>query len=617
MAQEYRDGVREAKAQRELEIVADMKGKKCFCKNISSKGKTEKNVDSQLRLAGNLVAKNMDKAQEKTDVEGTLFVYTRSASPRHGFTIMNRLSMENRTEPITKDLDFQLQDPFLLYRNARLSIYGIWFYDKEECQRIAELMKNLTQQEQFKAQQGTGTGVSPMIMNSANNKEVDILRMLTKAKDEYTKCKTCSEPKQITSSSAIYNNPNLIKPIPVKPSENQHQRISQQGKSVDPEPQHLSLTALFGKQEKTDVSEPLNKQHQENLPVRQGVVRSLSYEEPSRHSPSAEKQLCPAIQKLMVRGTDLHPLAEFPENRLCENGSIHPVGETFTGLFQPVTSHGITTSHVVQDTAGTQSLLQKLQSQSGSVTKMDPSATGSVNSTATVFSRTPAVGAPATVNNMSQPPLVYFNGSLPGQTLESQTLSKEQSKLPRQPLSLSGNQAANSGVISPQELLKKLQIVQQEQQLHVSSRPTLAAKFPVVAQNTNTLKPLDSWIEKAPGTEKQSALFQVISPQRIPATVTPTLLMSPMVFTQSTPAPPKANESGRLAATNQEPSASSASLLLPLQTPESSMVNSSSMTKMQLQETLLHLIQNDDNFLNIIYEAYLFSVRKAAMKKSM
>uniref|UniRef100_A0A6I8P6R6 5'-(N(7)-methylguanosine 5'-triphospho)-[mRNA] hydrolase n=1 Tax=Ornithorhynchus anatinus TaxID=9258 RepID=A0A6I8P6R6_ORNAN len=66
---------------------------------------------------------------EKTDVEGTLFVYTRSASPKHGFTIMNRLSMENRTEPITKDLDFQLQDPFLLYRNARrekLFLFGPW-----------------------------------------------------------------------------------------------------------------------------------------------------------------------------------------------------------------------------------------------------------------------------------------------------------------------------------------------------------------------------------------------------------------------------------------------------------------------------------------------------------
>ncbi|NWT60118.1 DCP1B enzyme, partial [Erythrocercus mccallii] len=553
---------------------------------------------------------------EKTDVEGTLFVYTRSASPRHGFTIMNRLSMENRTEPITKDLDFQLQDPFLLYRNARLSIYGIWFYDKEECQRIAELMKNLTQQEQFKAQQGTGAGVSPMIVNSANNKEVDILRMLTKAKDEYTKCKTCSEPKQITSSSAIYNNPNLIKPIPVKPSENQHQQISQQSKSVDPEPQHLSLTALFGKQDKADVSEALSKQQQqqqEKVPGRQGVVRSLSYEEPSRHSPGAEKQLCPAIQKLMVRGTELQPLAEFPERSpLCENGTMPSVGETFPGLFQPVPSPGVAAAHGAQDAAGAQSLLQKLQSHSGSVAKMDPSAAGAVNSTAPVFSRTPApVGAP--VSNISQPPLVYFNGSLPGQTLEPQVLGKEQSKLPRQPLPLSGNQAANSGVISPQELLKKLQIVQQEQQLHVSSRPTLAAKFPVVTQNTNSLKPLDSWIEKAPGTEKQSTLFQVMSPQPVPATVSPTLLMSPMVFTQPTPAAPKGAESGRLAAPN--PEGSSASLLLPLPAPEAALANSPSISKLQLQETLLHLIQNDDNFLNIIYEAYLFSVRKAAMKK--
>ncbi|XP_024066258.2 mRNA-decapping enzyme 1B isoform X1 [Terrapene carolina triunguis] len=559
---------------------------------------------------------------EKTDVEGTLFVYTRSASPRHGFTIMNRLSMENRTEPITKDLDFQLQDPFLLYRNARLSIYGIWFYDKEECQRIAELMKNLTQQEQFKARQGAGAGASPMIQSSGDSKEVDILRMLTKAKDEYTKCKTCSEPKQMTSSSAIYDNPNLIKPIPVKPSETQHQQIPQQGKNMDSEPQHLSLTALFGKQENPtiyqDVPEQSQKKHQLNLSVRQRVVRSLSYEEPSGHSPSAEKQLCPAIQKLMVRGTDLHPLSELPENRLCENGNVRSVGEVFTGLFQPVTSHGVVTSHPAQDTTGTQSLLQKLQGQSGSVTKMDPSATGTVSSTASIFSRTSAATASAAqINNMTQPHLVYFNGSLPAQTLEPQTVGKEQSKLPRQPLSLSGNQSTSSGVISPQELLKKLQIVQQEQQLHVSSRPTLAAKFPVVTQNTNTLKPLDAWIDKTSGAQKQSPLFQVISPQRIPATVTPALLMSPMLFTQSTPAPPKASESGCLPPANQESASNSASLLLPMQNPEPSVVNSNSLTKMQLQETLLHLIQNDDNFLNIIYEAYLFSVRKAAIKKSM
>ena len=32
---------------------------------------------------------------------------------------MNRLSTENLVEPITKDLEIQLQAPFLLYKNAK------------------------------------------------------------------------------------------------------------------------------------------------------------------------------------------------------------------------------------------------------------------------------------------------------------------------------------------------------------------------------------------------------------------------------------------------------------------------------------------------------------------
>uniref|UniRef100_A0A5F8GPM4 5'-(N(7)-methylguanosine 5'-triphospho)-[mRNA] hydrolase n=1 Tax=Monodelphis domestica TaxID=13616 RepID=A0A5F8GPM4_MONDO len=499
---------------------------------------------------------------EKTDVEGTLFVYTRSASPKHGFTIMNRLSMENRTEPITKDLDFQLQDPFLLYRNARLSIYGIWFYDKDECQRIAELMKTLTQYEQLKARQGARAGISPMILNSGEGKEVDILRMLTKAKDEYTK-------------------------------------------NLDPEPQHLSLTALFGKPDKATYQEITEhksqllpstppQQHQEKPPIRQGVVRSLSYEEPKRNSPTPEKQLCPAIQKLMVRGTDLHPVSELPETRFCENGSVHPIGEIFTGLFQPVTPHSIGTSHRVQSASGAQSLLEKLQGTPGSVSKLDSTTTVPASSTAPIFSRTSTPAAPTTqIKNMDQPQLVYFNGSLPPQTLEPQTLRKEEPKVSRQTIPIPSNQTSNSGVISPQELLKKLQIVQQEQQLHASSRPALAAKFPVVTQNPRPLKPLESWIDKTSNAEKQTPLFQVISPQRIPATVAPSLLMSPMVFTQPTPPSPKVTESGLLPLGNKEPSAAAPSLLLPIQNPEASVINNNLLTKLQLQETLLHLIQGE------------------------
>ncbi|XP_007935218.1 mRNA-decapping enzyme 1B [Orycteropus afer afer] len=563
---------------------------------------------------------------EKTDVEGTLFVYTRSASPKHGFTIMNRLSMENRTEPITKDLDFQLQDPFLLYRNARLSIYGIWFYDKEECQRIAELMKNLTQYEQLKAHQGTAAGTSPMILNSGEGKEVDILRMLTKAKDEYTKCKTCSEPKQITSSSAIYDNPNLIKPIPVKPSESQQQRIPQPSQTLDPEPQHLSLTALFGKQDKAPCQEtvtpPQNfyeqQQQQEKLPVRQGVVRSLSYEETKRHSPPLEKQLCPAIQKLMVRNMDLHPLSELPENRPCENGSPHSAGKVFTGLIQPASPHNTGTSHRVQSASRTQNLLEKLQSAPGRRVLQSASTPAPVNSTIPNFSRTLTAATPAAPRKgLVQPQLLYFNGSLPPEMLGHQASAKEQSAFPRPALPLSCTQTSSCGVVSPQELLRKLQIVQQEQQLHTPSRPTLAAKFPVVAQSSRTVKPVESWIDRTSSTERQAPLFQVISPQRIPATVTPSLLMSPMVFTQSTSAPSKERDSGLLSLGSQEPTAAATSLFLPLQNPEPSVITSSPPTKLQLQEALLYLIQNDDNFLNIIYEAYLFSMTQAAMKKTM
>ncbi|XP_008565935.1 PREDICTED: mRNA-decapping enzyme 1B isoform X1 [Galeopterus variegatus] len=562
---------------------------------------------------------------EKTDVEGTLFVYTRSASPKHGFTIMNRLSMENRTEPITKDLDFQLQDPFLLYRNARLSIYGIWFYDKEECQRIAELMKNLTQYEQLKAHQGAGAGMSPMILNSGEGKEVDILRMLTKAKDEYTKCKTCSEPKQITSSSAIYDNPNLIKPIPVKPSENQQRRTPQPSQVLDPEPQHLSLTALFGKQGKATCQETVeppqtlhHQQQPEKLPIRHGVVRSLSYEEPRKQSPPLEKQLCPAIQKLMVRNADLHPVSELPEHRPCENGNTHSSGEVFTRPVQPGSPHMIGTSHGVRSASKAQNLLEKLQSTPGAVNKYDPSARASASSAAPNCSRTlRAATLVAPVKGLAQPQLVYFNGSLPPQALGHQAHGKEQSTLTRQMLPLSGNQTSSSGVISPQELLKKLQTVQQEQQLHASNRPALAAKFPVGTQSCRTGKPLESWINKTSGPEKPTPLFQVISPQHIPATVAPSLLMSPRAFTQSTSAPPKERESGLLPLGGQELPVASTSLLLPLQSPEPSWITSSPLTKLQLQEALLYLIQNDDTFLNVIYEAYLFSMTQAAMKKTV
>lgn len=447
----------------------------------------------------------------------------------------------------------------------------------------------------------------------------------------FSQCKACSEPKQITSSSAIYDNPHLIKPIPVKPSENQQQHIPRPSQNFDLEPQHLSLTALFGKQDKAICQETVehpqalrnhhhhhhHQQQQEKLPVRQGVVRSLSYEEPRRHSPSIEKQLCPAIQKLMVRGADLHPLSELPETRPCKNSNALSVGEVFAGTGLPGSPHDIRTSHHTQSSSRNQNLLEKLPGTPGTANKYHPSTPAPGSPIAPNFSGTLSSTTPAAPGKgLAPPPLMYFNGSLPPSTLDHQLHGKEQSTLLRQTLPLCANQSSSSGVISPQELLKKLQIVQQEQQLHASNRPALAAKFPVLTQTSRTGKPLESWIDKTSSTETQAPLFQVISPQHIPAPGAPSLLMSPMVFTHPTSAPPKERGSGFLPLGSQEPASASTSLLLPLQSAEPPVTTSSSLTKLQLQEALLYLIQNDDNFLNIIYEAYLFSMTQATMKKT-
>ncbi|XP_075839115.1 mRNA-decapping enzyme 1B isoform X3 [Microtus pennsylvanicus] len=543
---------------------------------------------------------------EKTDVEGTLFVYTRSASPKHGFTIMNRLSMENRTEPITKDLDLQLQDPFLLYRNATLSIYGIWFYDKEECQRIAKLMKNLTQCEQLKACHGAGAGSSPVSLSSGGGREVDILQMLMKAKDEYTKCKSCSEPKQMTSSSAICDNPKLIKPVPVRPSSSQRLQEPPPNKTSDPEPQHLSLTALFGKQDKAPCHETLKSsqtfvhhhhhhlhhhqhQQQEQLLVHQGVACSMPYEEPRKFSLPVEKQLCPAIQKLMVGNTGLRLLPQHPEQWPCESGSPSRVGGVPpcpVQLGSPWNSRiaccAQSTARCAQSTCRNHKLLEQLQGASGAAHKCKPCALARLSAATQV---TPG-------QNAARSQLVYFGGPLPPPTPGHEALRKEQCALRAHALPFSGSQESSPSVLPTQELLRKLQAIHQEQQLQAVPRPALAARFPVSAQGSGTEKPLEAWASKTSSMEKQAPPLQ------------------------STCAPLRETESGLMPLGGQELPAASSSLLLPLQNWESSTVASRPLTRLQLQEALLNLIQNDDSFLSIIYDTYLFSVTQAAMRKA-
>ena len=59
--------------------------------------------------------------------------------PLHSFVVMNTLALNLFLQPITSDLEFQDRNPFLLYKSKE-DIYGIWFIDKDDCDRIKSLI---------------------------------------------------------------------------------------------------------------------------------------------------------------------------------------------------------------------------------------------------------------------------------------------------------------------------------------------------------------------------------------------------------------------------------------------------------------------------------------------
>ena len=69
---------------------------------------------------------------DRRNVEGSLFVVSRSEEPKYQFVVLNRISSENLVESVSSDFQMELTDQFLLYRNDQQEISGIWFYSPSE-----------------------------------------------------------------------------------------------------------------------------------------------------------------------------------------------------------------------------------------------------------------------------------------------------------------------------------------------------------------------------------------------------------------------------------------------------------------------------------------------------
>ncbi|XP_066051520.1 mRNA-decapping enzyme 1A isoform X2 [Chamaea fasciata] len=506
-----------------------------------------------------------DNEWEKTDIEGTLFVYRRSASPYHGFTIVNRLNMHNLVEPVNKDLEFQLHEPFLLYRNASLSIYSIWFYDKNDCHRIAKLMAKVVEQEAQRSQQVSQDRKSPSRTNGCNeNRPIDILEMLSKAKDEYERNQI--NDLSIISSSGMQQNSNPPKPESTEPSE---QKPSLQEQPLQSRQKHLTLEELFGTSVQKEQPAALypNPERMEKLQTDASAREQHSLLLPFSFDQS------PVMQQSLGKSESLNvkPSAN-------QQDGLTPMIIPPASVSQPdmknVSSYSVRLSPVLNSAstmeAAPAQMLPGLK-QSNSIMQVMQQAAKPIS---------PLVNQPPSEVNHTPQNLMAGQNQLiaPLTTANTGTVSN----------------ASHTSV----DLLQKLRLTPQHDQTQQQSltKPPLT---PNISASVGQLATPESFKEShsKPSTLNSKIIspLQVAPPQFVTATttVTPSVLLSPSVFQQSA-----------TKATEVENKAGSSSPLT-LGTTEIQTTPPTVLSRSQLQEALIHLIKNDSRFLSTIHEVYL------------
>ncbi|XP_060017566.1 mRNA-decapping enzyme 1A isoform X2 [Lagenorhynchus albirostris] len=484
---------------------------------------------------------------EKTDIEGTLFVYRRSASPYHGFTIVNRLNMHNLVEPVNKDLEFQLHEPFLLYRNASLSIYSIWFYDKNDCHRIAKLMADVVEEETRRSQQAARDKQSPSQANGcSDHRPIDILEMLSRAKDEYERSAP-SGHKHLTVEELFGTSLPKEQPTVLGLDSEEVEKLP--GDASQKEPSSF-LPFSF---------EPGGAPQSENLGVHPAAHHSVQPEvttpvliTPASITQSSEKQapsytipLHPVLSPtLPAEASTGQAPPSLPRNTTMMQAVKTTPRQRSPLLSQPVPelSHtSLTASQSpfraplsVTNTAGTSlpsvDLLQKLRL----TPQHDQIQTQSLGKGAVAPSFSAAAGQLATPESFIEPP--------------------------------TKTAAARASASLSNMVLAPLQSMQQNQDPEVFAQPMML-----------------------------SSAIPVAGPPLVPATTSAvsSVLLSPSVFQQTV-----------TRSSDLERKASSPSPLT-VGTSENQRKPSIILSKSQLQDTLIHLIKNDSSFLSTLHEVYL------------
>ncbi|XP_059679287.1 mRNA-decapping enzyme 1A [Gavia stellata] len=489
---------------------------------------------------------------EKTDIEGTLFVYKRSASPYHGFTIVNRLNMHNLVEPVNKDLEFQLHEPFLLYRNASLSIYSIWFYDKNDCHRIAKLMAKVVEQEAQRSQQVSQDRKSPSRTNGCNeNRPIDILEMLSKAKDEYER-PFQSRQKHLTLEELFGTS--VPKEQPAAPYPNP-ERMEKLQTDISAREQH-NLLLPFSFDQSTVMQQSLGKSESPSVKTSANPLNQQECLTPMLIPPASVSQ--PDLKSVSTYSVRLSPVLNSASTMeaapaqmlpgLKQNNSIMQVMQQAAKQISPLVNQPPSeVNHAPQNLMAGQSQL---------IAPLTSTNTGTVSNT----------------SHTSVDLLQKLRLTPQHDQMQQQSLTKS---------SLTPNISASVGQLATPESFKESH----------SKPSTLNSKIISPLQTVQQNKEPEVF----PQPKTLSKASQVAPPQFVTATttVTPSILLSPSVFQQSA-----------AKATEVENKANSSSPLT-LGTTEIQTIPPTVLSRSQLQEALIHLIKNDSRFLSTIHEVYL------------
>ncbi|NP_001277134.1 mRNA-decapping enzyme 1A isoform c [Homo sapiens] len=479
-----------------------------------------------------------------------------------------------------------------LFRNLleirKVSIYSIWFYDKNDCHRIAKLMADVVEEETRRSQQAARDKQSPSQANGcSDHRPIDILEMLSRAKDEYERNQmgdsNISSPG--LQPSTQLSNLGSTETLEEMPS-------GSQDKSAPSGHKHLTVEELFGtslpKEQPAVVG--LDSEEMERLPG------DASQKEPNSFLPFPFEQLggAPQSETLGVPSAAHHSVQpEITTPVLITPASITQSNEkhapTYTIPLSPVLSPTLPaeapTAQVPPSLPRNSTMMQAVKTTPRQRSPLLNQPVPELSHASLIANQSP-FRAPLNVTNTA-------GTSLPSvDLLQKLRLTPQHDQIQTQPLGKGAMVASFSPAAG--------QLATPESFIEPPSK-TAAARVAASASLSNmVLAPLQSMQQNQdPEVFVQpkvlSSAIPVAGAPLVTATTTAvsSVLLAPSVFQQTV-----------TRSSDLERKASSPSPLT-IGTPESQRKPSIILSKSQLQDTLIHLIKNDSSFLSTLHEVYL------------